>query len=446
MPKADATASAWTEPLLAAAAAAAESYLGLRSAPRQRDDLERALWALAAERLSGAAGDEALLGALRSADGLLSLARHLTVGESYFLRERGGLDLWCRRVLPALLESRSRDGDRRVRLWSAGCATGEEPYSLAMLLEDSMSDLGRWNVELLATDVNPAFLATAEQGRYRDWSFRGVPDPVRARWFRGEADGAWQIGERLRGSVRFSPLNLVDETWPAPFGAPGAMDLILCRNVLMYLAPSHAARVVRRLRENLTEDGCLLVGIAEASLPIFDGFTALRTDGLVVFRKATGRAAEPSRPVARAARPHGPAKPRRSPAADPLPHRAMPDQAPVGDPLRTVESAIEKDPTDAGLRYRHAGILIELGRRAEAAEALRGAIFLAPDMALAHFALGMLCRNAGDARSARRHFDNAAAMLERLRSDEVLADGGGLTVGELTAIVRASRDRAAVVS
>ena len=443
MPEPDAAATAWTEPLLAAAAAAAESHLGLRSAPRQREDLERALRALAAERLSDAAGDEALMRALHSPDGLLGLARHLTVGESYFLREREGLDLWCRQMLPALLQARSRDGDRSLQLWSAGCATGEEPYSLAMLLEDAVADLGRWAVELLATDVNPGFLATAEQGRYREWSFRGVAEPVRGRWFRRDAEGGWQIDERLRGRVRFSSLNLVDETWPAPFGAPGAMDLILCRNVLMYLAPPHAVRVVARLRDRLAEGGCLLVGIAESSLPLFDGFTALRRGGLVMFRKAAGHEAEPPQSVPL---PRGRARRRQATVAAAPPRSVKPDREPRGDALRAVESAIEKNPTDAALRYRHAGILIELGRHAEAAEALRRAIFLAPDMALAHFALGMLVRDTGEARSARRHLDNAATILERLRPDELLADGGGLTVGELAAIVRASRDRAVAAS
>src|SRR5713226_6708028 len=125
------------------------------------------------------------------------LARHLTVGETYFFREKRSFEVLEEHVLPELFRARG-DADLRLRVWSAGCCTGEEPYSIAMLLDRLIPNPEKWSVTILATDINPRFLRKAAEGVYREWSFRDTPAWVRGRYFKRRSDGRFEIKPHLR--------------------------------------------------------------------------------------------------------------------------------------------------------------------------------------------------------------------------------------------------------
>ena len=179
-------------------------------------------------------------------------ARHLTIGETYFFREPRGLDLLCEVARTKL----AADPQAGLRVWSAGCATGEEPYSMALALRINVPQLAPERTAILATDLNPASLETARAGVYREWSFRRTAPVLRSAWFCRTEAGQYRLREDVRCQVRFAQLNLAQGTYPPD---TAAMDVIFCRNVLMYFSRSQMREVIARLRDCLTEPAALIV-------------------------------------------------------------------------------------------------------------------------------------------------------------------------------------------
>ncbi|MEN3361347.1 MAG: chemotaxis protein methyltransferase CheR, partial [Mycobacteriales bacterium] len=192
----------------------------------------------------------------------------LNISETHFFRDAGQMAALEKVVLPELIARRRPE--RRLRVWSAGCSTGEEPYTLAMLIHRLLPDLAGWDVLVLGTDINGRSLATAQRGRYRAWSLRGMPDRARAAYLRPAADAREevQVAPEIHRMVTFRQLNLAGEAYPA---ITGGMDLVLCRNVLLYFDDAAARAVVRRLRRVLPDDGWLLLSQVEAGLADADG-------------------------------------------------------------------------------------------------------------------------------------------------------------------------------
>lgn len=180
------------------------------------------------------------------------------VGETYFFRDHGQMDLIRLRLLPELIERRRRT--KTLRLWSAGCASGEEAYSLAMLTDMVLGERDGWNILILGTDVDRTALAKAREGIYGKWSFRMVQPSLQRRYFQGGAQG-WKLDERIRSMVTFRPVDLVSESFPS--GELQEMDLILCRNVFIYYNEETVLLMVSKLRDALRENGYLLTGHTE---------------------------------------------------------------------------------------------------------------------------------------------------------------------------------------
>ncbi len=170
------------------------------------------------------------------------LASRLSVGETYFYREKQSLETLVEQVFPQLLQSRNRE--RRLRIWSAGCCTGEEAYTIAILLDRLVPDCKAWNITILATDFNPEFLRKAVQGVYGEWSFRDAPDWLRKGYFAKRKDGRFEILPHIRKMVTFSYLNFADDVYPSLSNNTSAMDIIFCRNVLMYFTEQRVKQVI----------------------------------------------------------------------------------------------------------------------------------------------------------------------------------------------------------
>jgi chemotaxis protein methyltransferase CheR len=218
------------------------------------------------------------------------LASYLTVGETYFFRHARAFQALKDHILPVLISSNRRE--RRLRLWSAGCCTGEEPYSLAILLHSLLPDFTEWNITILATDINPRFLRKANEAVYNDWSFRETSPAVRQRYFTRCSNGRYEILPFVRNAVTFEPLNLVDDSYPSFLTNTNAMDIILCRNVLMYFRPEAAERVVTKLFHSLVDEGWLLVSPSELSQTLFTEFTAVQLSGALCYCKTKKRRQE----------------------------------------------------------------------------------------------------------------------------------------------------------
>lgn len=194
-------------------------------------------------------GDEQMLQAVIDA---------MTTNETSFFRDRTPFDRLQRELLPELMERRKNE--RRLRIWCAACSTGQEPYSLAMLIDEEGTRLKDWTVEILATDISETALTTARRGVYSQFEAqRGLSTQRLLRHFKPH-EGSWRVNDRLRGRIAFRSLNLLSS-----FKKIGRFDIVLCRNVLLYFAPEAREDVLSRLAAVTAEDGWLILGAAETA-------------------------------------------------------------------------------------------------------------------------------------------------------------------------------------
>jgi len=176
--------------------------------------------------------------------------------ETYFFRDRAPFDVLQRHALPELAQRRAKS--KRIRIWSAGCSTGQEVYSLAMLFAEEPEKWAGWTVDILGTDVSTSCIDRARSGSYSQFEVqRGLGITQMIKWFEECADG-WRAVEPLRKPIRFQVHNLLE---PAPH--PGGFDIVLCRNVLLYLSPEKKTLAFERIAGAMAEDGWLMLGAGE---------------------------------------------------------------------------------------------------------------------------------------------------------------------------------------
>ncbi len=222
------------------------------------------------------------------------LARAFTSGETFFFRDHGQFDLMRLRLLPELIE-RHRS-DKTLRLWSAGCASGEEAYSLAMLLDMLLPERDGWDILILGTDIDSAAIAKAQRGQYGRWSFRMIPPEIQQRYFHTESaihnpQSAFILDECIRRMVTFRVSNLVGEPFPDLASELHDMDLILCRNVFIYFDPAAVSAVAEKFTATLCEGGYLLTAHTELiGHPVQELKSRLFAEGVVYQRRNTSNA------------------------------------------------------------------------------------------------------------------------------------------------------------
>jgi len=240
---------------------------GIRVLENQQAALLRNLSA-AAKDMGNSLDDENLLKWFLSSSfdsrqlGILS--RHLTVGETYFFRESTALNLFSEQIIPNHLAA-----EKTLRIWCAGCSTGEEPYTLAMIIDQRFADNLKFSI--LATDLNPDAIEKAKTGIYTNWSFRDTPPEFKYRYF-SERGNLFEIDKKIRKMVTFGQMNLVSGNFPAITGECEPYDVIFCRNVLMYLRPETVKEISAKFYQSLNEGGWLITSQVELSDDYFGQF------------------------------------------------------------------------------------------------------------------------------------------------------------------------------
>jgi chemotaxis protein methyltransferase CheR len=437
----------------------------------------------------------------QSASGeITALAQELTVGETYFFRNNEQFRALAEVVLPERM--RVDRAPKILRLLSAGCASGEEAYSMAIVVRETVADPS-WEVVIRAVDLNPAVLEKAAWARYSSWALRDTPADIRRKWFR--ADGRdLVLDDAVRAAVRFDAGNLASDD-PAIW-QPGTYDAIFCRNVLMYFAPEQMRAAIARISQSLVPGGFLFLGHAETlrgvsdafhlrhshetfyyelkesgtsphprpaqSLPrsILGGTTIMPIGGAWVdtIREATERVAAlvPS-PLAAGAPVEPPALP-----WDPAPAFDLLRRERFGEALEHVRAgppALGKDPDvllleaallahsgqlvaaedaclrlllidelNAGAHYILALCREHCGHRERAREHDRVAAYLDPSFAMPRLHLGLLARRAGDRTAARGELAQALLLLRREDTSRLLLFGGGFGREALMALCESS--------
>ncbi len=208
----------------------------------------------------------------------------ITVNETYFFREQNQLKTFSEEILPELRET-NKD-KKRLRIWSAGCSTGEEPYTIAMLVLEK-GCFNSWNIQIFGSDINQRVLQVARSGNYRKNSFRTTEPYFLRKYFR-EEDGLSRISDSVKHNVNFSYLNLLD---PFKVKLVGTMDVIFCRNVLIYFDTMSRKKVADIFYERLAESGYLLLGHAESLINISTAFTLRHFKHDMVYQKPVKKGA-----------------------------------------------------------------------------------------------------------------------------------------------------------
>lgn len=288
------------------------------------------------------------------------LITNLTIGETYFFRDSALFEGLQNVLLPGCLGA-----EKPVRIWSAGCSTGEEPYSLAILLDQMGLGGATQRVEVYATDVNVKSLAKARQAVYSRWSFRGVSEAVQQRYFCREGEHHWRLAEKIRRQVHFSYLNLANSPFVVGTNDCGRFDIILCRNVLMYFSEQRRAAILEIMAAMLTETGWLIVSPSEVGLVRVARLKTVNVGSMQMHRNTDGQSA--AVPVAGGSHPPQRVQPRPLMVARPAAVAALPPRcaAPkkVAPPAMTVSHNAADRPLQSALnmaRQRDSHAAVEL--------------------------------------------------------------------------------------
>lgn len=279
---------AFTDADFAAIARRAQADFGLHLTPAKRE----LVYSRLAKRLRhlGLADFRAYCQLVESPDGeaeRMAMLSALTTNVTHFFREEHHFNTLRNSVLPPLIAA-ARSGSGRLRIWSAGCSAGQEPYSLALTLLDLCPDAARFDIRILATDVDPAILARARQGVYDTDEIKSLPEKLRSQHVIDLGDGRSRVGDKPRALISFGELNLMHD-WPMK----GPFDVIFCRNVAIYFDKETQARLWQRFAQLLTPGGTLCIGHSERVAG--PAAALLEASGVTTYRRIPAAGASASR-------------------------------------------------------------------------------------------------------------------------------------------------------
>jgi len=456
-------------------------------------DKDDQLWERVSRRMKESGTDrlDSYLERLEAADDdseWRALSSAITINETFFFRFSEQFDALRRSILPQLLKRHERD--RKLRIWSAGCSNGAEPYSVAILLHDLLGDsIDGWRINIVGTDIDDEILEAAREARFGNWALRTLGEDERRRLFT-HSGNSWRLKPRYRGMVRFEHHNLMAMTDRAAALQFEDFDLILCRNVLIYFQHDVATEVVSALADRLAPGGWLLVGHAEPNPAFADRIASVEVGAISAYRRPSGD--EPAPDIlsfpplpalpaqhggqqqadatsAKAAhtgirKPQRPTPPRpvtpRPETADgqekkagtpgnpdlhdrDLRDRQIRDALSSGDLLQAIvltDSAIAENPTDPMPHYQQALAAAALSDTARAEKGFRNALYLDSSFAMAHYLLGVHLIDHGRKADGMRCLRNAARAVAPLPRDAEIREGEGATARALQEAVRLRLD------
>ncbi|MBN1314727.1 MAG: hypothetical protein JXA42_04645 [Anaerolineales bacterium] len=416
----------------------------------------------------------------------------LTIGETYFFRNKGHFEALTNHILPEII-SRRESRNRHIRIWSAGCATGEEPYSLGMLLSEMLPQLDSWKILILATDINREALRRAKQGIYGSWSFRNVEQRFKDRYFHFNGK-QYTIVDEIKQMVTFDYLNLIEDSFPSLSNNTSGMDLIICRNVTIYFSQETTELVLKKFFKCLVDDGWFIPGASEPNMISYKDFEHRGFPGAVVYQKPAAKTwfNQTSRLETFSSKPTPKSAPTPKPLSNPIqaikPVLVSKDKQSDHDAFETAKSfldsgnndqalvklyeKLEQDPNYLpaycllGKIYANTGNLEKAhywleqaiakdklqtkpyftlsmiyqgyGMLEKAVDELKKILFLDPTFVLAHFMLGNIYIQQEKITLAHRSFENTRRLLMGKPAEDPVPEGDGLVVGHLLEMVEKS--------
>lgn len=426
-------------------------------------------------------------------DELRELLNRLTINHTYFFRNEPQFKVLKEKILPELIERKLKERNSAkaqkkpaIRIWSAGCSTGEEPYTAAMLIIDIIPDLENWGIEILATDASTEAIERARMGIYSMNSMRLVDDYYKSRYFTERAnavqDERFKIGDEVRRMVNFSYLNLVDEEYPKEF------DIIFCRNVTIYFDLEDTVRVMNKMERSLDEDGYLFIGYSETLQFISDKFKMINLEDAIFYRKtmpaekvekfipppasikidkileelsmAEFKAEEKAPQKAHSAKfeetliraikaVHAKdyqealslieeARIMEKSAVEPdyLAAEICANQARFNEARENIRKVLDKNAMFAPAYYLLGSICAEEGNIEEGEKSYKKAIYLEEEFLLAHFSLANIYKEKGNIKEAIREYRNTLTILSKSKPYDIIAYSGGFNAAALSSVCR----------
>lgn len=360
---------------------------------------------------------------------LESLVVDLTIGETYFLRNQEQFDFICSDILPEIIERNTHK--RSLKIWCAGCSIGAEPYTLSILLHKHFSlQLQGWDVKIKATDINRDFLQRAREGIYDPWAFRSTPEDFCREYFNPEGK-RFSLRPLYRQGVEFQSHNLLHSPYPTLIDQMGSIDLLLCRNVLIYFDTPTIHAVLKHFADALCPGGYLVLGHSEINLVDIQTLEFEKGKGhlLNFYSKLVTQRIKKSPPVPLPIFDLQPID-KGLVGLSACPKHSVPQEAPLdkrleliksvwevaskGDMLKTIMhlQSIQNDQKMEPLFYFYYGVFLEqLGRTVEAQENLEKSLYLDRKFALSHYYLGLILKKRGERKKAQKCFQNASKSL-----------------------------------
>ena len=412
------------------------------------------------------------------------LAAYLTISETYFWREEPIFEALTQHILPALTASKA-SGERKIKIWSAGCSTGEEAYSLAIAVHKAVPNLGDWQILIMGTDMNPKALEKANNGIYGKWSFRNCPKWLISNYFRPKGNESYEIVPFIKDMVKFSNLNLTEDNFPSVYNNTNNIDILFCRNVLMYFTEDWVNKIASNFFRSLNPNGWFVVSSCELSSQLYPQFRTIYYPGAIMYQKGNLSQMDPMNIPVSVIEPNISRSIPASVVIRPSPILPDPIQVAVqlaasdtsevgvkaptevgneradipiytnvndiilnirmlandGEQLRALvlcNETIEKNKFDKVLYFLRASILQELDRDHEAIGSLKQVIYLDHDCIMGYFCLGNLYVQIGRQKIAKKYFNVALDLLKDKPDNEILPELEGLSVKYMREIIVSS--------
>lgn len=403
-----------------------------------------------------------------------NLVKCVTIGETYFFRDPKLWHQCSQEILPDMVSMIQTGHRETINIWSAACSTGEEPYTLSLVIRQHFPNYLHSKFRIVASDINKSSLQHAQNGVYSKWSMRSTSEDVLQRYFHCEA-GKFKLSKEVIGSVQFFYHNLIDNSHPFASILPPKFDLIFCRNVLMYFQKDQIISVIQKLSSYLHEGGWLI--LSPQDIWHTENFTELEIVALpelILLRKKgigsqTGQTHPESKSSELSEFELGSAvKAHPQPITEDLLSEMdkyarlsqeftiqiknndyssdeinylIQEQIKYGDytaALSYCDLSIKSRPLSSSLYYLKSSILSEIGQLPEAIKSLQQAIFLEPDFIIAHFALFNIHRKLGRAELASLSYKNTRRLLNKRDASDIVPEADGLTAGQLLSLLKSA--------
>ena len=479
-------------------AALVEKELGLHFESNRIEDVERGI--LAALHEINIEDTEKFISNLAAASSieplfLKVLSSHLTIGETYFFREKPAMSLFIKMIMPEVIR-KAENEKRAIKIWSAGCSSGEEPYSLAIIIKENFPELNPSDFTIMATDISPKAINKAISGIYTEWSFRETSDNIRKKYFINN-NGTWCISPDIKRLVNFTYLNLAKDSYTSQLAGTANADIIFCRNVLMYLSPAIIKTAAENFYNCLNDGGWFITSQVELNDEYFSLFDKVYFESGVFYKKIVsgkrGKKApyknyideillkthsigiKPERKITKEINRETKAKfiarknisPHSAETENDLEKlylagkykecitaclkviekgkddynllsllaKCYANSGNYKQAVIVLDKIVSSGLSDEDIFYLYGTVLHEQNDINKAKEAFKKGLYLNPDHLLSHLMMGNIMNQEGKRTIANKHYFNVLEILGKWNSDDIIPGSGGLTKARLNDIV-----------